>query len=128
MASSTSSFEMLSCVEGTNDNRQIQIIRDEIDTLHRIHTEKWKCVIPMDPSDYSIDDLSNLDALQFAGKGSPLGHNPPKFFCPIKIPISGGFKGIGFRNLVKTFIQKAKENGVNIIQKGFYKLITGIEK
>ena len=121
MATSTSSIEMLSCVEGTNDNRQIQIIRDEIGTLHRIHREKWKCVIPMDPSDYSIDDLANLDALEFAGKGSPLGHNPPKFFCPVKFPTSGGFKGIGFRNLVKTFIQKAKENGVNIIQKGFYK-------
>ena len=109
MATSTSSLEMLSCVEGTNDNRKIQIIRDEIDTLHHIHTEKWKCVILMDPSDYSIDDLPNLDVLQFAGKVSPLGHNPSKFFCPVKFPTSGGFKGIGFRNLVKHSFKRQKK-------------------
>ena len=121
MASSTSSSEVLSCLEATNENRQLQQIRDEIDALHHVNTDKWKSIIPMEPNDYSNKALSNLDALQFAGKGSPFGHNSPKFFCPIMYPTSGGFEGDGFRNLIKTFILRAKENGANIIQKGFYK-------
>jgi len=102
----------------STDETQINKIRELVDTLHDQYNSAWTSTLILDSDHYTQTNITNLDALEYAGKGSPFSHVPPKYFCPIIFSTKVGFKGTHYKALIKVLFTSAKTYGYNIIQKG----------
>ena len=109
-----------SSISSSSDEIQINKIRELVDTLHDQYNSAWKSTLILDSDHYTQTNITNLDALEYAGKGSPFSHAPPKYFSPIIFSTTDGFKGTGYKSLIKVLCTSAKTSGYTIIQKGYY--------
>ena len=107
-----------SSISSSSDEIQINKIRELVDTLHDQYNSAWESPLILDSDHFTQTNITNLDALEYAGKGSPFLHAPPKYFNPIIFSTTDGFKGTGYKALLKVLFTSAKTYGYNIIQKG----------
>ena len=110
-----------SSTSSSTDEIRINKIRNLVDTLHEQYHSEWSSTLIIDYDQYSQTNIINLDALEYAGKGSPFSHVSPKYFCPIIFSTKDSFNGTGYKTLIQVLFTSTKTSGYNIIQKGYYK-------
>ena len=90
-----------------------------VDDLHTQHHDDWVSIIIMDSDDFSVSDLTNPNALEYAGKGTPFRALTLKYFCPFKYLTHNEFDGDGYKSFFHGLATSAQKCGFNIIQKGY---------
>ena len=107
------------CETAGSRESQLVRVRQLVDQLHNEYQTGWRAQIIMNTEDYSSPSLSNLDALQFVGKGIPSHDYEDKYFCPLKYPTINGFEGHGYKLLFQALLRVTENTGFNIIKKGY---------
>ena len=115
---STVNIDSICETAGSMESQLVQV-RQLVDQLHDEYQSGWRAQIIMNTEDYSSSALSNLDALQFAGKGVSSPERKDKFFCPLKYPTIDGFEGNGYKALFQSLLRVTGNSGFNIIKKGY---------
>ena len=78
---------------------QMQKVRRLVDEIHTQYHDDWLSTIIMDSADFSASYLSNLNALENAGKGTHCGAIIPKYLYPLKYSTHDEFDGNWYKSI-----------------------------